>query len=87
MTNTSTLMIAGANSDDEHLTALIRSSLMGLQERDRMNWLKQIELGLDGYGERHRETAARIGNIVRQLVDEHQTDARTSQAAATGFVS
>lgn len=86
MTNIHTLMIAGADSDDDHLTALIRSSLMGLQEGDRMNWLKQIELGLDGYGERHRETAERIGNILRRLVDEHQSDTRTAQPIAAGLV-
>jgi ADP-ribosylglycohydrolase len=63
-------MIAGADADDTQLAALIRSSLLAQQERDRPNWLKQIELGLDGYGDRHRDTAARIRNILRMLALE-----------------
>jgi hypothetical protein len=70
MSNTHTFMIAGADADDTHLAALIRSSLLAQQERERPNWLKQIELGLDGYGDRHRDTAARIRNILRLLANE-----------------
>ncbi len=87
MTNTNAFMLAGADSDDNHLTALIRSSLMGQHERERLNWLKQIELGLDGYGERHRDTAARIRSILRLLAREHDAGPRPSQPAASGLVS
>lgn len=70
MSNTHTFMIAGTDADDSQLTTIIRSSYLAQQERDRPNWLKQIELGLDGYGDRHRDTAARIRNILRLLALE-----------------
>lgn len=70
MSTTHTFMLAGADTDDAQLTALIRTSLLAQHECDRSNWLNQIELGLDGYGDRHRDTAARVLNILRILALE-----------------
>lgn len=82
MSNTHTFMTAGADADDTQLAALIRTSLLAQQERDRALWLKQIELGLDGYGERHRDTVARIRNILRLLVNERGQPGPALRAAA-----
>ncbi len=78
MTNTYAFINAGADVDDIRLAALIRAAFMDQHDHDRLNWLKQIELGLDGYGERHRETADRVRAILHQLTAEH----RATQHAA-----
>ncbi len=82
MSNTHTFVIAGADTDDTQLASLIRSSMLAQLERERPNWLKQIELGLDGYGDRHRDTAARIRNILRMLALERGSEHGVCIAAA-----
>lgn len=74
MSNTHTFVIAGPDNDDTQLASLIRASMLAQLERERPNWLKQIELGLDGYGDRHRDTAARIRNILRMLALERGSE-------------
>lgn len=70
MSSTYAFMMVGPETDDAKLVTLIRSSLLAQPERERFNWLRQMELGLDGYGDRYRDTAARIRNILRMLALE-----------------
>lgn len=73
MSNTFTFIAAATDANDSQLLNLIRASFVAQQARDRKDWLTQIELGLDGYGDRHRETAARIRNVLRLLQLEPAT--------------
>lgn len=67
MSNTLTFVMAGPGADDARLSTLIRSCYLARSPTDRVNWLLQTELGLDGYGDRHRDTVTRIRNILRLL--------------------
>lgn len=36
--------------EDEDLTVLMRSTMLGRPVNERLHWLKEIELALDGFG-------------------------------------
>lgn len=70
MSTAHTFMIAGKDANDTELVAMIRSSLAAQPNRDQANWLAQIELGLDAYGEGHKEVATRVRATLRMLSQE-----------------
>lgn len=84
MFTTHTYMAAAGDADDKQLTSLLRRSFLAQPQRERSNWLKQIELSLDGYGDRHRDAAARIRNILRLLPLEQHGVVNFDNGAARG---
>jgi len=72
MSNTHTFIVAGADANDADLASMIRSSFLAQRTQERAIWLRQIELGLDGYGDRHRDIVARIHNVLRLLSMEQR---------------
>jgi hypothetical protein len=75
MTNAQNFMIAARNANDTELNGLMRTSMMNMPGPDRLGWLKQIELGLDGYGgPRHMSAVERIANILQSLERELRGD-------------
>lgn len=70
MSTAHTFMIAGKDANDTELVAMIRSSLAAQPAGDRANWLAQIELGLDAYGDRHKDVASRVRETLRMLSRE-----------------
>jgi hypothetical protein len=72
MTDVQSFMIAAAKISDPDLKAMIRTTMLGQPDGERQRWVRQIELALDGYGERHFKSAERIANILNVLETELQ---------------
>lgn len=76
MSTAHNFMKAGNALDDQQLTGLIRVSLLEQQGDERLHWIRQVEVALDGYGgERHLALTTRIGDILRNLELELRGDA------------
>ncbi len=76
MNRTQAFMVAATKTDDPELTVMVRTSMMNQPGKERLNWLKQIELGLDGYGgDGHTKRVERISDILRVLEIELKADA------------
>ncbi len=74
MKTTRDFLTAADTSDEADLAVLMRTSMLDQPEGNRLHWLREIELALDGYGgERHAKAAERIHNVLRDLTNETRT--------------
>ena len=70
MTNTQTFMIAAGKVDDTELTVMMRNAMLDHPGSERIRWLRQVEVALDGYGERHALSIDRVATILHLLGTE-----------------
>jgi hypothetical protein len=68
VTTTRELMAAAPTTDDGQLEAIIRTSMLAQPVGTRQLWLRETELGLDGYGgERNKIAGDRIRDAIRRV--------------------
>jgi hypothetical protein len=68
LTNTHELMKAASTSDDGQLETMVRTSMLQQPVGTRQLWLRETELGLDGYGgERNKVSSDRIRQAIRNV--------------------
>lgn len=68
MTTTHELMKVAPTTDDDALESLIRTSMLARPVGTRQLWLRETELGLDGYGgERNKLAGDRIRDAIRRV--------------------
>ena len=71
MASARNFMTAASGLSDPELMDMIRMSMLENPDEERLHWLKQVELSLDGYGgERHFSSAERICAMLRLLEEE-----------------
>jgi hypothetical protein len=64
------LMKAAPETDDEALVTLVRTSMLQQPVGTRQLWLRETELGLDGYGgDRNRAIGDRIRDAIKRVSD------------------
>ena len=62
---------AGGGLTDTELVSMMRAMMVAAPLTERRDWLRQVELSLDGYGgEIQRAAAGRVKGVLRQLEAE-----------------
>ena len=63
-------MRAAPAADDAQLESMIRTAMLSQPVGTRQLWLREVELGLDGYGgERNQAIGGRIRDAIRRVAD------------------
>lgn len=70
MTTARELMNAAPTTDDDQLETMVRAAMLSQPVGTRQLWLRETELGLDGYGgDRNKSSSDRIRQAIRTVAD------------------